>query len=120
METETHEGQIRCLCKSSEDDGFTIQCEACLDWQHASCMGFDAQNIPEQYFCEKCNATFNQQSDFMSMKKRKVLPALSASLFDLHLGTECQEITENMVKSDLAQKALDQLIRDCRLQVANN
>ena len=30
------EGVIRCICEMTDDDGFTIQCEKCLVWQHAS------------------------------------------------------------------------------------
>jgi hypothetical protein len=30
------DGQIRCICDTMEDDGFTIQCEKCFVWQHAS------------------------------------------------------------------------------------
>ena len=29
------EGVIRCICGTTEDDGFTIQCEKCFVWQHA-------------------------------------------------------------------------------------
>ncbi|KAI7868300.1 hypothetical protein BDF14DRAFT_1724893, partial [Spinellus fusiger] len=47
-------GVIRCICSSSDDDGFTIQCERCLVWQHAFCVNIDQSNIPEHYLCDKC------------------------------------------------------------------
>lgn len=48
-------GRIRCVCEYDEDDGFTIQCEQCLVWQHAKCVGISKNSVPEQYFCEECN-----------------------------------------------------------------
>ncbi|KAL0084913.1 hypothetical protein F4703DRAFT_1774307 [Phycomyces blakesleeanus] len=47
-------GVIRCICSSSDDDGFTIQCEQCLVWQHAFCVRIDQSNIPDHYLCDKC------------------------------------------------------------------
>ena len=49
------QGVIRCICGEDEDDGFTIQCEECLAWQHASCVGIAKSNIPEKYYCEVCS-----------------------------------------------------------------
>lgn len=49
-------GLIRCICSSSEDDGFTIQCEKCLVWQHAFCVKISQHNIPEHYLCDQCEA----------------------------------------------------------------
>ena len=48
------EGDIRCICDFTDDDGFTIQCEQCLVWQHMDCVGVDDDNVPEAYFCERC------------------------------------------------------------------
>ncbi|KAL9559568.1 hypothetical protein MBANPS3_000353 [Mucor bainieri] len=47
-------GLIRCVCPSTEDDGFTIQCERCLVWQHAFCVHITHANIPEHYLCDQC------------------------------------------------------------------
>ncbi|KAI9502238.1 hypothetical protein BX070DRAFT_22568 [Coemansia spiralis] len=49
------QGVIRCICVIDDDDGFTIQCENCLVWQHAVCVGVDQDNVPDEYLCEKCN-----------------------------------------------------------------
>ncbi|KAJ2585322.1 SET domain-containing protein 3, partial [Coemansia sp. RSA 1797] len=49
------QGLIRCICDIDDDDGFTIQCENCLVWQHAVCVNIDQDNVPEEYLCEKCN-----------------------------------------------------------------
>lgn len=48
------DSQVRCICGAETDDGFAIQCESCLVWQHASCVGIGKSNIPEKYFCEIC------------------------------------------------------------------
>jgi hypothetical protein len=54
-EAEYMEGEIRCICGYTDDDGFTIQCEQCLVWQHAICVGISKSMVPEKYFCEKCS-----------------------------------------------------------------
>lgn len=48
-------GVIRCICNIDDDDGFTIQCENCLVWQHAVCVGVEQDNVPDEYLCERCN-----------------------------------------------------------------
>ncbi|PVU93109.1 hypothetical protein BB561_003453 [Smittium simulii] len=49
------QGIIRCICGFTEDDGFTIQCENCLVWQHAICVNISQDNVPDEYLCEQCN-----------------------------------------------------------------
>ena len=46
----------RCICGIEDDDGFTIQCEQCLVWQHCACMGMTSEtSVPEVYYCEQCD-----------------------------------------------------------------
>ncbi|KAJ1981554.1 SET domain-containing protein 3 [Dimargaris verticillata] len=47
--------EIRCVCGSTEDDGFTIQCDSCLVWQHAVCVNVKSNAIPARYLCERCD-----------------------------------------------------------------
>ncbi|KAJ1976262.1 SET domain-containing protein 3 [Dimargaris xerosporica] len=47
--------EIRCVCGSTEDDGFTIQCDSCLVWQHAVCVNVKSNAIPAHYLCERCD-----------------------------------------------------------------
>ncbi|KNE66827.1 hypothetical protein AMAG_11310 [Allomyces macrogynus ATCC 38327] len=47
-------GEIRCICGYTDDDGYTIQCDRCLVWQHASCVGIHRDNEPEHYYCDRC------------------------------------------------------------------
>jgi hypothetical protein len=47
---------IRCICGSTDDDGFTIQCELCGAWEHGYCFGyFDEESAPDKFFCELCD-----------------------------------------------------------------
>lgn len=48
-------GVIRCICECDEDDGFTIQCDQCLVWQHCACFGMSQASVPEEYRCEQCD-----------------------------------------------------------------
>lgn len=52
---ENMEGEIKCICGFTEDDGFTIQCEKCFVWQHIICVGIDKNELPEVYFCDRCD-----------------------------------------------------------------
>ncbi|CAO1628542.1 unnamed protein product [Sympodiomycopsis kandeliae] len=47
-------GVIRCICGINDDDGFTIQCDRCLVWQHCACFGMSSQSVPDVYYCELC------------------------------------------------------------------
>ncbi|KAM4689498.1 PHD finger protein 20-like protein 1 isoform 2-T2 [Discoglossus pictus] len=46
---------VRCVCEMDEENGFMIQCEECLCWQHSVCMGVLEDSIPEQYVCYVCS-----------------------------------------------------------------
>lgn len=46
---------VRCICGFDHDDGFTIQCDECLVWQHCSCVDLTKTTVPDRYFCELCN-----------------------------------------------------------------
>ena len=51
---EEDDGVIRCICSIADDDGYTIQCDRCLVWQHMACVGITANTIPDTYLCERC------------------------------------------------------------------
>ncbi|XP_014677427.1 PREDICTED: uncharacterized protein LOC106817282 isoform X2 [Priapulus caudatus] len=44
---------IRCLCNIYKDEGLMVQCEKCLKWQHADCMG--VTGAEDNYMCELCS-----------------------------------------------------------------
>jgi hypothetical protein len=61
-------GRIRCVCDYDDDDGFTIQCEQCLVWQHAKCVGISKNSVPEQYFCEECNPGWHEDLHYLALR----------------------------------------------------
>ncbi|CEP09800.1 hypothetical protein [Parasitella parasitica] len=63
IEEQTDGDIIRCVCDDSDDDGFTIQCEHCENWQHASCVNIKKNNIPEHYMCDRCSRKFNRKDN---------------------------------------------------------
>lgn len=48
-------GIIRCVCTFTSDDGFTIQCDGCNAWLHASCVSIHPDEVPEEYLCGICD-----------------------------------------------------------------
>lgn len=46
---------IICVCAFDSDDGFTIQCDNCLTWQHAVCIRIAPDQVPEEYLCDRCD-----------------------------------------------------------------
>lgn len=59
--TEAASDDIRCVCENTDDDGFTIQCDDCLVWQHAICVGISKDNVPDSYFCDVCRPDLHQK-----------------------------------------------------------
>lgn len=53
--TDEESGIIRCICQCDDDDGFTIQCDKCLVWQHCACFGMSHSSVPDEYLCEQCD-----------------------------------------------------------------
>nr|XP_006821211.1 PREDICTED: histone deacetylase complex subunit CTI6-like [Saccoglossus kowalevskii] len=50
----TKEEIVHCLCNMDEEDGFMIQCETCLCWQHSGCVGLNENTVPKKYICCFC------------------------------------------------------------------
>ncbi|KAF3166652.1 hypothetical protein TWF225_000712 [Orbilia oligospora] len=55
--------EIRCFCGYDSDDGFTIQCERCLHWQHARCVNINQNSVPETFICYYCEVRDLTQAD---------------------------------------------------------
>ncbi|PIA13995.1 hypothetical protein COEREDRAFT_10785 [Coemansia reversa NRRL 1564] len=66
------QGVIRCICNIDDDDGFTIQCENCLVWQHAVCVGVEQDNVPDEYLCEMCNPRKLDVKKAVEYQKRRL------------------------------------------------
>ncbi|XP_018618621.1 PHD finger protein 20-like protein 1 [Scleropages formosus] len=74
-EEEEYAGDIvRCICEMDEENGFMIQCEECMCWQHSVCMGLLEDCIPDQYVCYVCqdppgqrlSAKYRHDKDWMT------------------------------------------------------
>ncbi|ORZ11089.1 hypothetical protein BCR42DRAFT_332868, partial [Absidia repens] len=88
-------GLIQCICESTEDDGFTIQCDRCLTWQHAYCMNINQNNIPDRYLCDNCV---------------KLIPSATASTSAHTLsssGKDAQRSASKLVNSGSADMELE-------------
>eukprot|EP00158_Paraphelidium_tribonemae_P004071 Partr_v1_DN26551_c0_g1_i1_m3802 putative PHD finger and SET domain protein len=72
-EEEEDDGVIRCICAYTHDDGFTIQCERCLVWQHAVCVNISKNNVPDEYYCEQCHPRPGLSADHAQAVQRKRL-----------------------------------------------
>ncbi|KAK2168506.1 hypothetical protein LSH36_16g04013 [Paralvinella palmiformis] len=46
---------VNCICQLNEENGLMIQCEMCLCWQHAVCMGLMEETLPAKYICYICS-----------------------------------------------------------------
>uniref|UniRef100_A0AAY4C9Q5 PHD finger protein 20-like protein 1 n=1 Tax=Denticeps clupeoides TaxID=299321 RepID=A0AAY4C9Q5_9TELE len=65
---------VRCICEMDEENGFMIQCEECMCWQHSVCMGLLEDSIPDQYICyicrdppgQRCNARYWHDKDWLN------------------------------------------------------
>ncbi|KAH0795739.1 PHD-finger family protein [Histomonas meleagridis] len=46
---------LRCFCNIRNEHGFMIQCEKCLNWQHAACVNINQNTMPNKYICPICS-----------------------------------------------------------------
>ncbi|KAA8915338.1 hypothetical protein TRICI_002522 [Trichomonascus ciferrii] len=64
-------GIILCICGFEEDDGFTIQCERCNVWQHAQCVDISEDEVPDIYYCDKCDQNPHRVVDVKAAIERQ-------------------------------------------------
>ena len=64
-----NEDSIRCICGFVDDDGYTIQCEKCLVWQHCDCVL--EGKPPDNYYCEECQPRVLNVQVFLLTKRRQ-------------------------------------------------
>lgn len=47
---------VHCHCGVPEELGLMVQCETCLTWQHAHCLGIEKpEDAPDGYTCRACS-----------------------------------------------------------------
>ncbi|KAF7729846.1 hypothetical protein EC973_003580 [Apophysomyces ossiformis] len=101
-------GAIRCVCSSSDDDGFTIQCERCLIWQHAFCVKIDHSNIPDHYLCDKCEKKYPDLKRSLDLQKhQKYASDVNDSQLMLDSVTQEKKRRHSLVDSIAVQKRKD-------------
>ncbi|KAK8213625.1 SET domain-containing protein 3 [Zalaria obscura] len=57
VDAEEDDGEIDCICAYSDDDGNTIQCDACNRWQHIICYYPVTSEVPgdnDKHYCVRC------------------------------------------------------------------
>eukprot|EP00794_Sanderia_malayensis_P012118 gene12118-13369_t len=72
---------IRCTCGEFEEQGFMIQCEQCLTWQHGDCVQLTIESVPKKYICYQCNNPKGLRKSFKYKNnydwyKRGILPSV--------------------------------------------
>lgn len=81
----------RCPCGDNEDtEGFMIQCEKCLVWQHGDCLGITAQTVPEHYYCEACEPNLEAH-----VRRRTVLANSNLVVFPRTVGRRKNSVKGN-------------------------
>ena len=86
------EGVIRCICGYTHDDGFTIQCEKCLVWQHAVCVTISKNNVPDRYYCEECEPRELDIEYAQTMQRKKIYKSGSATGTNGKVNRRCGSV----------------------------
>ena len=55
LASESLEDVVCCVCVDTADEGFMIQCEKCLCWQHGICVDITNDTLPASYVCHFCH-----------------------------------------------------------------
>lgn len=93
---------IRCVCGAIEtgdnDQDPWIACDSCDAWQHNICMGISSygEDVPDQYFCEKCHPQDHQEL-LLSIKKGEKLWEVRRRVYE-------KEQAEALIEESSAKK----------------
>lgn len=80
---------VHCHCGVPEELGLMVQCETCLTWQHAHCLGIEKpEDAPDGYTCRACSdPKFSRDSmrwaydqDWLTKGRMKQFPCDLSSL----------------------------------------
>ncbi len=69
---------VHCNCGNHRSDGFMIQCEVCLCWQHRVCLNMHTDNsVPDHHLCWVCSEPGNKlkklkYQNWMQLKAEKI------------------------------------------------
>ncbi|KPP74069.1 PHD finger protein 20-like protein 1-like, partial [Scleropages formosus] len=76
---------VRCICEMDDENGFMIQCEECMCWQHSVCVGLLEDCVPDLYICYMCrdppgqrwSAKYQHSKEWLNKGHMYGLPFLS-------------------------------------------
>ncbi|KAL0963539.1 hypothetical protein UPYG_G00307720 [Umbra pygmaea] len=90
---------VRCICEMDEENGFMIQCEECMCWQHSVCMGLLEDSIPDQYICYICRDPPGQRWSAKYLHDKEWLNR--GHMYGLSFVTEnyCQQNSKKIVST---------------------
>ncbi|XP_076824319.1 uncharacterized protein LOC143470216 [Clavelina lepadiformis] len=125
-----NEDVIRCICGDEEEQGFMMQCDACLTWQHGACEGVlspqrssEEDKIPENatqpdYICKICrdppggreSQKYLYNNDFLT--KGKLPSLLDSDSSDGEKSKKDQERETNFEKIMMAShQVMEELMK---------
>jgi hypothetical protein len=95
---------IHCKCGNHTSEGFMIQCEICMCWQHGDCANLkSAENVPKHYLCWICKDPGNKlrklkYQSWMNVKQEKAssLSKNDPDFIKLRLLNECSRKYYNL------------------------
>uniref|UniRef100_A0AAY4EHG0 Lysine-specific demethylase PHF2 n=1 Tax=Denticeps clupeoides TaxID=299321 RepID=A0AAY4EHG0_9TELE len=110
---------VYCVCRLPYDvTQFMIECDACKDWFHGSCVGVDEDDAPDIdiYHCPNCEKTHGKSTcKFFSLHDTDVKPVQNGSqVFIKELRSRTFPSSEDVVvKLTGSQLTMDYLEENC-------
>ncbi|KAJ2602936.1 hypothetical protein GGF40_000391 [Coemansia sp. RSA 1286] len=78
----------------ARDDLPMIQCDNCLMWLHIECVGIDENNLPDEFFCHRCDRGSSAEHPGLLTPKRR--PALVRDTHGI-MSPESRRLAELLV-----------------------
>ncbi|OHS96707.1 PHD-finger family protein [Tritrichomonas foetus] len=79
---------LRCFCDIKNELGFMIQCEKCLNWQHAACINITQTTLPNNYTCPICAGKYIRCQCGENMNYK--LPLIKCSKCGYYVHKRCE------------------------------
>ncbi|KAJ2884859.1 hypothetical protein FB639_001884 [Coemansia asiatica] len=119
---------IYCLCGprhdkpvGARDDLPMIQCDNCLMWLHIECVGIDENDLPDEFFCHRCDIGSSAEHPAPSTPKRRTALARDACSI---MSPESHRLAELLVgvpdhSSDTEDEPMNLRVKAIRSQSYN-
>ncbi|KAG9620164.1 hypothetical protein KCU64_g21888, partial [Aureobasidium melanogenum] len=72
---EEDDGEIICICGMRHDDGFSVQCETCNNWQHMICYYPTEADRPgehQKHYCFDCQPRWLDADQAKERQKKQI------------------------------------------------